>query len=233
LDINDFEKINYLFTRHFVEALQETGAIPEKFIFMSSLSACRPETAYGKSKQKAEQFLETQVDFPFIIFRPTGVYGPRDKDYFLLLKTIKSGLDLAAGWEKQQLTFIYVKDLAKAIFLALESPFFRKIYFAADGCVYSDEEYTKIVKAVLGKKRVIKIRIPLFLLKIVSVIVEMFSKLTKKPSTLNRDKYKIMKQRDWTCDTLPLEQDLGFRADYNLKDGIEESVAWYRMSGWI
>jgi nucleoside-diphosphate-sugar epimerase len=85
----------------------------------------------------------------------------------------------------------------------------------------------------LGKKWVIKICVPLFILKAISVIAEAFSKLTKKPSTLNRDKYKIMKQRDWTCDTLPLQQDLGFRAAYDLKRGIEECVEWYRSHNWL
>jgi nucleoside-diphosphate-sugar epimerase len=233
LNPDDFQRVNYLYTRRFIEVLQEVHAIPEKFIFMSSLSACLPETAYGKSKQNVEQFLETQTNFPFIILRPTGVYGPRDKDYFLLLKTIQCGLDLAVGMKVQKLTFIYVKDLAKAAFLALESGFTNKAYFVADGDVYSDKEYTRIAKEALGRKRVLKIRIPLFVLKMVSLAAEMCSKLTGKPSTLNRDKYKIMKQRDWTCDSFPLEQDLGFRAEYKLKRGIEESISWYRTNDWL
>jgi nucleoside-diphosphate-sugar epimerase len=234
LNAGDFDKVNYLFTRHFIEALQEAGAVPEKFVLMSSLSAFpNPETIYGKSKLKAEQFLQTQAGFPYIILRPTGVYGPREKDYFLMMKTIQSGLDVTAGFKPQQLTFIYVKDLVKAAFLALESPLVHKAYFVADGNVYSDTAYTQIVKDALGKKWVIKIRVPLFILKTVSVIAEAFSKLTKKPSTLNRDKYKIMKQRDWTCDTLPLQKDLGFRAGYDLKRGIEECVEWYRNHNWL
>jgi nucleoside-diphosphate-sugar epimerase len=233
LHSSDFEKVNTSFTRNFVEALQEAQAIPEKFILMSSLSACHPETAYGKSKWKAEEFLKTQTAFPFVVLRPTGVYGPRDKDYFLLLKTIKNGLDVAAGFETQKLTFIYAKDLAKAAFLALESDVANKTYCLADGDVYSDKEYTRIAKEVLGKKRVIRIRIPLFLLKTVSILAETFSRLTRKPSTLNRDKYKIMKLRDWTCDTTPLEQDLGFRADYDLKRGLQECVEWYRTNKWL
>jgi nucleoside-diphosphate-sugar epimerase len=232
LNLNDFEKINYLFTKYFAEALQETNAIPEKFIFMSSLSAYRPDSAYGKSKRKAEQFLET-TPLPFIILRPTGVYGPRDKDYFLLLKTIKNGLDLVAGMEVQKLTFIYVKDLVKVVFLALESVFTNKTYFVADGDVYFDKEYTQIVKDILGKKRVIKIRVPFLFLKIVSIVAETFSKLTGKPSTLNRDKYKIMKRRDWSCDISALEKELGFRVDYDLKRGIQESVIWYYTNGWL
>jgi nucleoside-diphosphate-sugar epimerase len=234
LDLDEFEKVNHLFTQYFIEALQEVGAVPSKFVLMSSLSAFpKPETAYGKSKWQAEKFLESQLAFPYIILRPTGVYGPREKDYFLMIKAIQFGLDVTAGYEPQRLTFIYVKDLAKAAFLALESPFTGRSYFVADGEVYSDEAYTHIIKTVLGKKFVLKIRIPLFILKSISVISEVISKWTKKPSTLNRDKYKIMKQRDWTCDTLPLQQDLGFKADYDLKRGIEECVEWYHRYGWL
>jgi nucleoside-diphosphate-sugar epimerase len=229
LDIRDFEKVNYLFTRRFIEALQESNAVPSKFILMSSLSAFpNPESAYGQSKLKAEHFLESQTNFPYIILRPTGVYGPRDKDYLLMLKTVDAGWDVTAGFEPQKLTFIYVKDLVKTVFLALESPGTNKAYFVADGNVYACEAYTQIVKTALGKTFTISVRIPLFVLKTISVLSEGFAHLTKKPSTLNRDKYKIMKQRDWTCDVFPLQRDLGFRADYDLERGIAECVEWYR-----
>jgi nucleoside-diphosphate-sugar epimerase len=229
LDIRDFERVNYLFTRRFIEALQESNAVPLKFILMSSLSAYPgSESAYGKSKLKAERFLESQTGFPYIILRPTGVYGPRDKDYLLMLKAIEAGWDVTAGFKPQRLTFIYVKDLVKTVFLALESSLSNKAYFVSDGNVYTDKTYTQTVKTALGKKFTIKIRVPLFVLKIVSVLSESIARLTKKPSTLNRDKYKIMKQRNWTCDIMPLRQELGFEADYDLEKGIAECVKWYK-----
>jgi nucleoside-diphosphate-sugar epimerase len=234
LAIQDFEKVNYLYTRRFVEALQEAAAVPQKFILMSSLSAWpNPCTAYGKSKRKAEQFLAAQTGFPYLILRPTGVYGPRDKDYFLLLKSVKKGLAVTAGFETQKLTFIYVKDLAKAALSALESSWVQKAYFVADGTVYSDTAYTQIVKNALGKKHVLRLRIPLGIVKTAALISEAFSKISGKPATLNRDKYKIIRQRDWTCDTLPLEQDLGFKADYDLERGVKECIQWYTTQGWL
>jgi len=234
LHSEDFDKINYRYTRNLIEALKETGSIPDKFILMSSLSAAPPmDTIYGKSKRKAEAFLEAQTNFPYIILRPTGVYGPRDKDYFLVLKSIKNGLELAAGYKPQILTFIYVKDLAKAAFLTAESAFTNKIYTVSDGNTYSDETYTQIAKKALGKKRALKLRVPLIVLKTVSILAEMFSKISKKPSTLNRDKYKIMKRRDWTCDISLVIQDLGFQAEYDLERGITECVSWYADHGWL
>jgi nucleoside-diphosphate-sugar epimerase len=230
----DFFTVNYIYTLNLVEILQETGLVPKKFLLMSSLSAQpEPDTEYGKSKLRAERMLETQTGFPYIIFRPTGVYGPRDRDYFLMIKTINSGLDVAAGLKPQRLTFIFVKDLAKAAMLAIESKVFGKTYNIADGDVYSDSEYTEIVRQSLGKARVTRIRVPLFILKTVCVFSEIFGKITGKPATLNLDKYKILKKRDWTCDTRPLFADLNFNPDYPLESGIAESIKWYRDMEWI
>lgn len=246
----DFDKVNFQYTANFIEALKAAQATPEKFVLMSSLSAFglgdeknytpikltdnpNPNTAYGRSKLKAEEYLQSTNDFPYIILRPTGVYGPREKDYFLMLKTVKSGLDVGAGFKPQHLTFIYVKDLVDAAFLALESKVSNRDYFVADGDVHTDKEYTRLVKETLGKKHVLSLKVPLWLLKTISVIAEEISKITKKPSTLNRDKYKIMKQRNWECDITPLVNDLGFSPKYNLKKGLEESYEWYKANKWI
>lgn len=250
LDAEDFDKINFRYTANLIDALREVEAVPDKFVLMSSLSAFgvgdeenytpikitdtpNPNTAYGKSKLKAECYLRSMDDFPYIILRPTGVYGPREKDYFLMIKTVKSGLDVGAGFKPQHLTFIYVKDLVDAVFLALKTELKNKAYFVADGDVYTDKEYTQLVKQVIEKKRVLSLKVPLWILKAVSIVAESISRITKKPSTLNRDKYIIMKQRNWECDITPLVNDLGFTAKYNLKDGLEESVSWYKENGWL
>lgn len=250
LNSDDFDKINFKYTANLIEAINTANISLGKFALMSSLSAYgigdevnytpiktadipNPNTAYGESKIKAERFLEEKAAFPYIIMRPTGVYGPREKDYFLMLKTVKSGLDVGAGFKSQHLTFIYVKDLVDAVYLALESSVRNKGYFVADGDVYTDKEYTALVKKILGKKYVLSLKVPLSVLKVISVISEEISKFTKKPSTLNRDKYKIMKQRNWECDITPLVQDLGFSPKYNLERGLRESVEWYKKNHWL
>jgi nucleoside-diphosphate-sugar epimerase len=233
LHVSDFDRINCLHTARLAEALEKTGNTPEKFILMSSLSATLAGNAYGRSKMKAEEFLHSKPAFPFIVMRPTGVYGPREKDYFLMMKSVQSGWDMAAGRKEQKLTFIYVTDLANAVFCALQSPHVRKTYAVSDGQVYTDSEYTRIVKESLGKKHVVRIKIPLWLLYTVSALCEWTSCFSGKPSTLNRDKYLIMKQRDWSCDTTPLFNDLSFKPEYDLRKGIAACVSWYRANGWL
>ena len=45
-----------------------------------------PVTMYGKSKLKAEQKIMAIVGLPYVILRPTAVYGPREKIFSACLK---------------------------------------------------------------------------------------------------------------------------------------------------
>jgi len=238
----DFYKVNSSYTSNLIEALAEAGCKPQKFVLMSSLSCFgpvkenstepitaddepKPNTEYGKSKLAAENFLKQQRYFPYIILRPTGVYGPRDKDYLVELKSINKGLDFKPGMKPQMLTFIYVKDLAEAVFLAIENENINnKAYFVADGDVYSDDEFSKTIQKLLIKKHVLNVRIPLWLTYCACFISEVAGKMTGKPMTLNTDKFKILKQRNWTCETNTLKEDLGFCAEYNLEKGLYETI---------
>lgn len=246
----DFDKGNYVYTRHFVEALQALDMVPRQFVYISSLSifgpireqdytpineqdAARPNTAYGVSKLKSEQYLQSMADFPVVIFRPTGVYGPRERDYFLMAKSIKQHVDFAAGFKRQDLTFIYVRDLVQAVYLAIEHGVKHRAYFVSDGNVYSSRAFSDLIQKELGNPWVIHIKCPLFILKVVSLLAECSARCLGKASTLNGDKYKIMKQRNWQCDISPLMNELGYRPEYPLERGVKEIIAWYKKEGWL
>ena len=194
----------------------------------------RPDTAYGQSKLEAENYIRKQTYFPYVILRPTGVYGPGEKDYFMEIQSVKSGLDFAVGAIPQRITFIYVKDLATVAFLSLEKEKIEnRHYFVADGDVYTDESFARMIQDILGKKRVLHARIPLGLVRIACHCSEWIGKLLKKSMTLNSDKYIILKQRNWICDVTPLQDDLGFIPAYPLRKGLEESIEWYKKEGWL
>ncbi|MDR2563275.1 MAG: NAD(P)-dependent oxidoreductase [Prevotellaceae bacterium] len=249
-DKRDFDKINYLYTKNFVEALLANDMIPKRFIYMSSLSAwgpgdsltgrpimladeAKPNTLYGQSKLKAEQFLQTVPDLPYVFVRPTGVYGPREKDYFVFNKTIAGGLEPSMGFKIQYLTFVYVRDLVKFVFRVIESDIVRKGYFVTDGKVYTNKEYANIVKKHLGVKRTIKIKIPLFLVKGISYFLDTVYGWFGKSPTLNRDKYKLLSVTNWKCEIKALKTDFDFTADYDLDRGTEEAIAWYKQEKWL
>ena len=54
-----------------------------------------------------------------------------------------------------------------------------------------------------------------------------------RAATLNTDKYRIMRQRNWQCDITRLRTELGFEPRYLLPRGVKETVAWYKANGWL
>ena len=249
ISFSDFSKVNYEYLKHFLEALKSSEKIPERLLYMSSLSVLgpghetdggkftekdipRPNTRYGASKLKAEMLLNME-GVPYIIFRPTGIYGPRDKDYFLMLKSMSKGFDFSAGYKKQLLTFIYVEDLARAVFDALEKAPANQTYIISDDKEYSQKEFRKLASASLGKKGILGVPMPLWAVKAVSAIAEKIGVARMKPSTLNRDKYNIMKQRNWSADISKAKKDFGFNPKVSLPEGIDKAVEWYRKENWL
>ncbi len=245
----DFSRINYDYLRHFTTALKSAEMVPEKFLYMSSLSAMgpgdekgytpfnetmipMPNTKYGASKLKAEMWLEMD-GMPYIILRPTGIYGPRDHDYFLMFKSIGKGFDFSVGFRKQLLTFIYVEDLARAVFDALEKAPVKETYDLSEDRAYTQKEFRKMVSKAMGKRIVVPVRMPLWGVKAVSAVAEKIGVARMKPSTLNRDKYRIMKQRNWSVDISKARRDFGFTPVVSLQDGIGRCVKWYKEEGWL
>ncbi|MCM1291298.1 MAG: NAD(P)-dependent oxidoreductase [Prevotella sp.] len=244
-----FSKINYGYLRDFTEALKKTDLVPEKLLFISSLSAVgpgdekgyspfteekipTPNTRYGASKLKAEMWL-AESGIPHIIFRATGLYGPRDRDYFLMFKSISKGFDFSVGYRKQLLSFLYVEDLARAVFDALQDAPTGETYNIAETRSYTQKEFRKLSAEALKKRLVLPICMPLWAVKAVSAIAEKWGVARMRPSTLNRDKYNIMKQRNWAVDTGKARRDFGFEAKVSLEEGIKRAVAWYRKEGWL
>lgn len=255
LRYSDFERVNTLYLRRFIEALKEVAStvssdiLPERILYMSSLSVMGPgdekgfspftetmvpipNTRYGASKLKAEMELAAS-GLPYIIFRPTGIYGPGDRDYLLMLRSLQKGFSFSAGLSRQELTFIYADDLAHAAYAALEHAPVASTYLLAEDRSYTQKEYRRMGRRAVGKKRVMSLTVPLWGVKMVSAIAEKIGAARGKPSTLNSDKYRIMAQRNWRVDCSAARRDFGFEAPTPLEKGLEKSVEWYRAAGWM
>ena len=204
----DFWRVNFLNTKHFVDILIDKDWVPQKFIFMSSLAAwgsgdkgstnpiClhhspRPLNFYGKSKFDAEEYISSRKNFPYLFIRPTGVYGPREKDYYVFFKMINRGIEAYIGYGKQYLSFIYVADLVNCIYLALASEHSRKGWFVSDGNYYESRTFSKITKNALQKKT-LQFTLPKSVVKAIAFSSEKIVGMFGKYPTLNMDKYYLL-----------------------------------------
>lgn len=251
LHAEDFFRSNTDGTKNLVQALIELQMPLKRFVFVSSLSVygpvaeeqpyreiClndkpQPNTAYGRSKLAAEQYIESISSLPYVILQPTGVYGPRERDYFMMAKSIKSHTDFSVGYKPQDLTFVYVLDVVQAIFLALDCQKTGGKYMLSDGEVYSSRTFSDLIHRELGKPWLLRIKAPIWLLRIITFCGEYIGRMTGKISALNNDKYNIMKQRNWRCDINPAKKDLGYKPKYQLDEGVRLTIKWYKENGWL
>ena len=118
-------------------------------------------------------------------------------------------------------------------FVRIEKEVSRRAYFLSDGKVYKSRAFSDLIQKELGDPFVIHIKCPLIVLKVVSLLAEFIATRSGKSSTLNSDKYKIMKQRNWQCDITPAVKELGYAPEYDLEKGVKETIAWYKNEGWL
>ena len=256
----DFFRINTEGTKNLVRALLDLQMPLKRFVYISSLSImgaireeqpykeirerdkAKPNTAYGKSKLEAEQWLvslnkelekKNEKLLPYVILRPTGVYGPRERDYFMMAKSIQSHTDFAVGFKQQDITFVYVTDVVQAVFLAMEKGQTGRCYFLSDGEVYQSSTFSDLIRKELGNPWWIRITAPLWLLRIITFCGEYIGHMTGKVTALNNDKYNIMKQRNWRCDINPARQELDYEPQVKLEEGVRRSIAWYKKNKWL
>ena len=255
----DFYRINTEGTKNLVNAIRTLKMPLKRFVYLSSLSIFgpireqqpyqeiteadtpQPNTAYGKSKLLAEQFLDgineslkaDEEPFPYVILRPTGVYGPREKDYFLMAKSIKGHSDFSVGYKQQDITFVYVQDVVQAVFLAIDYGKTGRKYFLSDGQVYQSSTFSNLIHQALGRPWWIRIKAPIWILRIVTFFGEHIGRMTGKITALNNDKYHILKQRNWRCDIQPAIDELGYHPEYPLEHGVPLTIRWYKENKWL
>jgi len=243
----DYNFSNAVLTRNLAIAAMEAQTELKKFVFTSSLAALgpsangepvkendtpRPLTWYGKSKLLAEQYLGEITKLPLIGLRPTAVYGPREKDLLLLVKSVSRGIEVYVGNKEQKLSFVYVKDLASVAIKSLDNKMNHEFYNIADGKVYNRYAFADAAKKATGKKT-IRLQLPLGLIKTVARGMDVLYSRSRNTPVLNSDKLKELTATDWSCSIEKSRLDLGFQPQYDLERGMAETVQWYKANNWI
>lgn len=242
-----YDVINNRFTTNLALAAARNINSIKKFVFVSSLAACgplksidgyikediepRPVTAYGRSKLNAENNI-LKLNLPVIILRPTAIYGPREKDIFLVTSTINKGWDFYIGTNDQKLSFVHGKDVGDIAVKCLLKPKAIGIYNITDGKDYTRYEYAAFVKQILNKKAV-QMHLPESLVRIALFGVEQVNKILKKAAPVSREKLQELLAANWCCDITKATTELNFSPNFNLKEGLEETIEWNRQNKWI
>jgi nucleoside-diphosphate-sugar epimerase len=242
-------QVNCTGTKNLVEACREQGVAPERFLFVSSATVmgpsgkdaplneeapCRPVSAYGRSKLRAEEYLATQKDaLAYTIIRLPVVYGPgSDGGLYIFFKLVSKGVQVNFG--TLQATVCFVADAVQGMIAAAAYPGARgKTYILGERNGYPVRQVYRTIAAILGK-RPVTLPLPYFALHVASFFIEVFSKLMKSVPVLTREELTLyVKYRYWVYDTVKAVRDFGFQSRYPFEQGARITIDWYRRHGFI
>jgi nucleoside-diphosphate-sugar epimerase len=189
----DYDKVNFECTKKVFDAFLESSA--SIFIFLSSIKAAvdisnepvseevvpHPVTPYGKSKLKAEQYIQSRLraDKRVFIFRPCMMHGPGNKGNLnLLYRFVKTGIPFPFGAFENKRSFLSIDNFTFITRQFLQNEMQPGVYHLADDGFISTRELVVLIATALGKRPRIW-NVPKGLIAAVAALAGKKHKLTK------------------------------------------------------
>lgn len=164
---DDYYRVNYENTKTLVDEVLRSNV--SKFIFVSSIKAVvdvssipadesivpNPVTDYGKSKLKAEEYIQSKswAEKSFYIFRPAMMHGSGNKGNLnLLYRYAKSGVPFPFGAYQNQRSFHSIGNFCYVVKSVIENKIASGLYHLADDGFLSTVELYQLISKTIGKK---------------------------------------------------------------------------------
>jgi len=185
----------------------------------SESSPAAPVEDYAKSKYEAEQelrALSARTGLELVIVRPPLIYGPGCPGNFRsLIRLVDSGLPLPLASIRNSRSLIFVENLASALLACVEHPSAHgRTYLVDDGETISTPELARTLGRLLGRQARL-FQCPLPILRSLASLVRRTDALDKLSDSLVVDGAAIRKELAW-------------RPHRTMRDGLAETVRWYR-----
>ena len=247
IDPQLFKDINGTGVRHLLDAA--IGAGVSRFVHCSTVGVhghvedppaaedapLAPGDLYQLSKLDGERIAarySAEDRLPITIFRPAGIYGPRDHRFLKLFRGIKRGRFPMIGDGQAFYHWIYIDDLVEGIIQCGTLDQAIGETFILAGPEYTTiNELVAIVAEGLGA-RPPWLRIPLTPIYMAAAACEAVCKpMNLEPPLYRRRVDFFTKSRAF--DISKARRDLGYAPQVSLREGVARTVTWYAERGLL
>ncbi len=166
-----------------------------------------------------------------VVVRPGDVYGPASEQWVLRPLRLAQARQLAVPAPGDGLMLpVYVDDLVSAILLALERGEPGRAYTAWSGERVTFGDYFDRI-ARLGGMRAAR-RLPRGLLALAALGMEAYAALRRRPPAFSRRAITFVSRRGTVSNRRAVEE-LGWKPEVDLAQGLERTEAWLRGEGLV
>ena len=202
----------------------------------------RPVSRYGRSKAEMEEALvhahqmtEAYADvLPITVVRPPAVYGPRDRDILQFFQAVKRHVCPVAGPASEPaVSLVHARDLVRGMADCAASPVtVGETYFIGSDEAYAWNDVKAAATAALDTWA-ITLPVPAPLVGVVGAASELAGKIVGDYPALNREKAREIRHACTICSHEKARQDVGYRQEISLEEGVAETIDWYEARGWM
>lgn len=194
-----------------------------------------PGDYYQESKAEGERVaLQYMADgrLPIVVFRPGGIYGPRDLRFLKLFKPIRARKFVMLGSGKVLYQMIYIDDLVDGILACgTADNAIGNVYILTGEAPITLNRLVHTIAEVLGVEPT-WLRFPVTPVYVAGFLCELLC----KPFGINPPLYRrrvdfFRKTRSF--DTSKAKAELGFSAKTDLRMGLGRTAEWYSANGYL
>ena len=247
LSDKQYYDVNVTGTRNVIEAAHAAGV--RRFVHCSTIgvhgdtgktpatedSPFAPPDYYCKTKVEGELLARELFDklgMQGSVFRPLGIYGPRDTRFLKIFRGLKRGRFVMIGDGKTLYHMTYIEDLCAGIRLCAEKD-------AAQGQVFilGGERHTNLNELIAAIAKAVdsggpKLRVPLWPVMTAAYLCEAICKPLKIEPPLYPRRVEFF-SKDRAADISKARRLLGYAPQYDLTRGIALTAAWYEANALL
>jgi len=193
---------------------------------------CRPVTHYGRSKLAGERLVAAH-EGPWTIVRPPSVYGPGDREFLQLFRIVRTGLAPVFGTGAQELSLVFVGDLAESLVHAgTAAAAGGQVLHAAHEEIVRARDVARMAARVQGR-RALTVPVPGLLARPIVSAMHAMAAAAGRRTVVGPDKMAEFLASGWLLDSARIRSVTGWRATTDLATGFARTAAWYREQGWL
>lgn len=195
-----------------------------------------PQTAYGRSKWRAEQLVSEYAGrhgLAAVSLRLPMVYGPTQKgNLYQMIEAIDKGRFPALPRLPMVRSLLHVQNFVQAVLLCLRVPRFqRAAYIVADSHPYCVTDLYDWLRAGLGRSP-IRWRVPLWILKGGARAGDLLQLVSGGHIPLSSDRLTKLIGGAWFS-AAAITHELGYQATHSFAEAVPELIAAYRKSASV
>lgn len=241
-----FTAVNVTGTESLIRACAAAGTVT-RFVHFSSTAAMglimkplvseadepQPATPYQRSKRDSELralAVGDETGVPVVVLRPCMIYGPGGTgEFHKMARLMRRGRFPKVGRGRNLTPLVHVEDVAQAAIRAAERGRAGATYLVASDRSPSLDELRGWIMEGWGEKAAYPY-VPVWFMYAAAWVFEVVGSMTgRAPMATRRNIANTVFDREFSIEAA--RRDLGFEPSVDLRDGVVETVRWFKEQG--